>query len=53
MEHLSVFVTHTVYIRSYSNIDTQFVFTGSKDEFWFCAVTWQLEMHAAPGIKVA
>ncbi|CAB3999950.1 Indoleamine 2,3-dioxygenase 2, partial [Paramuricea clavata] len=33
------------------NIDTQFVFTGSKDEFWFCAVTWQLELHAVPGIK--
>ncbi|XP_046854988.1 indoleamine 2,3-dioxygenase 2-like [Xenia sp. Carnegie-2017] len=33
------------------NIETQFVFTGAKDEFWFYAVTWQLEMHAVPGIK--
>ena len=35
------------------NIDTQFLFTGSKDEFWFDAVTWQLEMNAVPGIRVS
>jgi hypothetical protein len=36
-----------------SNIDAQFLFTGSRDEFWFYAVTWQLEMDAVPGIKVS
>ena len=36
----------------FRNIETQFVFTSSKDEFWFCGITWQLEMNAVPGIKV-
>ncbi|XP_028415868.1 indoleamine 2,3-dioxygenase 2-like [Dendronephthya gigantea] len=33
------------------NVETQFLFTGFKDEFWFDGVTWQLELDAVPGIK--
>ena len=40
-------------INFISNIDAQFLFTGSKNESWFYAVHWQFEMHAVPGIKVS
>ena len=35
-----------------SNVDTQFSFTGHEGEHWFFMLTLQMELNAAPGIRV-